>query len=249
MRSARKRSCRARRRCDPCAASQRPPAAELQCAPARFDKRGRVWYDHRTMAALPEKRFYTPEEYLALDRAAACKSEYHAGEIFAMAGGSDSHDTIIVNLTVSLGTQVRGGPCRLSTADMRVHIPGADRYTYPDLTVVCGERQFADGRRDVLLNPTLVVEVLSPTTEAYNRGEKAQAYRQLPSLQEHLLIAQDRPHVEQYTRQPDGRWLLSEADDLAAVLHLASIGCDLALADVYEGVRFEPTAPPDTGSR
>ena len=193
------------------------------------------------MSALP-KAVYTPEEYLALDREAEFKSEYHAGEIFAMAGASENHDTITVNVTVSLGSQVRGGPCRLSTADMRVHLPEADRYTYPDVTVVCGERQFADGRRDVLLNPTLVVEVLSPSTEAYNRGDKAKAYRQLASLQEYLLIAQDRPHVELYTRQADGRWLLSEADQLEAVVHLASIRCDLTLADVYEGVSFEPAA-------
>src|SRR5438094_8853924 len=101
-----------------------------------------------------------------------------------MAGASENHDTITVNVTVSLGSQVRGGPCRLSTADMRVHLLEADRYTYPDVTVVCGERQFADGRRDVLLNPTLIVEVLSPTTEAYDRGEKAAAYRRRESLQE-----------------------------------------------------------------
>src|SRR5439155_1172548 len=191
------------------------------------------------MSVLP-KAVYTSEEYLAVDREAEFKSEYHAGEIFAMAGASENHDTITVNVTVLLGSQVRGGPCRLSTADMRVRIPAADRYAYPDVTVVCGERQFADGRRDVLLNPTLVVEVLSPSTEAYNRGEKAAAYRQLASLQEYLLIAQDRPHVEQYTRQPDGRWLLSETDDMAAAVHLPSIGCDLALADLYDGVTFGP---------
>jgi Uma2 family endonuclease len=149
---------------------------------------------------------------------------------------------ITVNVTVSLGSQVRGGPCRLSMADMRVHLPAADRYTYPDVTVVCGERQFADDRRDVLLNPTLVVEVLSPTTEADNRGDMAKAYRQLAWLQEYVLIAPDRPHLEQYTRQADGRWLLSEADQLAVVVHLASIRCALTLADVYEGVSFAPAA-------
>jgi Uma2 family endonuclease len=200
------------------------------------------------MAALPQS-YYTPEEYLALDRAAEFKSEYHAGEIFAMAGGTEPHDTCIVNVTISLGSQLRGGPCRLFSADMRVHIPVADRYTYPDVTVVCGERQFADGRRDILLNPTLVVEVLSPSTEAHNRGDKAQAYRQLASLQEYLLIAQDRPHVEQYTRQPDGRWLLSEADQLDAAIRLSSLGCDLKLADVYADVSFEPPARPNAAPR
>jgi Uma2 family endonuclease len=193
------------------------------------------------MSALP-KAVYTPEEYLALDREAEFKSEYHAGEIFAMAGASENHDMIAVNVLADLRARLRGGPCRPFSADMRVQIPEAARYTYPDVTVVCGERQFADGRRDVLLNPTLVVEVLSPSTEAYNRGDKAQAYRQLASLQEYLLIAPDRPHVEQYTRQADGRWLLSEAHQLAAVVRLASIRCDLSLADVYEGVSFEPAA-------
>jgi Uma2 family endonuclease len=188
------------------------------------------------MAALPNAA-YSPEEYLALDRAAEFKSEYHAGEILAMAGASENHDTIAVNVLTELRSRLKGGPCRPFSSDMRVHIPAADRYTYPDVTVVCGERQFADGRRDVLLNPTLVVEVLSRTTEAYNRGEKAAAYRRLPSLEEYLLIAQDRPHVEQYTRQPDGRWLLSEAEGLQAIVHLPSIGAGLALSEVYGVLR------------
>jgi Uma2 family endonuclease len=189
------------------------------------------------MAALP-KTVYTPEEYLALDRAAEFRSEYHAGEIFAMAGASEEHNIISLNVATELHVQLRGGPCRPFSADMRVSVGKADLYAYPDVAVVCGERQFADKRRDVLLNPTLIVEVLSPTTEEYDRGGKFEGYQHLESLQEYLLIAQDRVRVEQYTRQADGQWLLAEADDLAAVLHLSSIGCDLALADVYDGVTF-----------
>src|SRR5205085_5736773 len=119
------------------------------------------------MAALP-KTFYTPEEYLALDRAAEFKSEYHAGEIFAMAGASEEHNVISLNVATEFRIRLRGGPCRPFSADMRVSLGEAELYAYPDVVVVCGERQFGDGRRDVLLNPTLIVEVLSPTTEAYD---------------------------------------------------------------------------------
>jgi len=196
------------------------------------------------MTALPKKR-YTPEEYLAIDRQAPFKSEYHAGEIFAMAGASEEHNIITVNLTVALGSQLRGGPCRPFAADMRVRVGPADLYAYPDVVVVCGERRYADEQRDVLLNPTVIIEVLSPGTEDYDRGDKFTGYRYLDSLQEYLLVAQDRPHVEHYTRQPDGRWLLSEAAHLEAVIHLPSLAADLALSEVYADVNFEAGAEAD----
>jgi Uma2 family endonuclease len=189
------------------------------------------------MTALPKIR-YTPEEYLAIDRQAPFKSEYRAGEIFAMAGASEEHNIITVNVTVTLGSQLRGGPCRPFAADMRVRVGPADLYAYPDVVVVCGERRFADEQRDVLLNPTVIIEVLSPSTEDYDRGDKFTGYRHLASLQEYLLVAQDRPHVEQYTRQPDGRWLRSEAAHLEAVIHLSSLAADLALSEVYADVNF-----------
>ena len=196
------------------------------------------------MTALPKKR-YTPEEYLAIDRQAPFKSEYHAGEIFAMAGASEEHNIITVNLTVALGSQLRGGSCRPFAADMRVRVGPADLYAYPDVVVVCGERRYADEQRDVLLNPTVIIEVLSPGTEDYDRGDKFTGYRYLDSLQEYLLVAQDRPHVEHYTRQPDGRWLLSEAAHLEAVIHLPSLAADLALSEVYADVNFEAGAEAD----
>jgi Uma2 family endonuclease len=196
------------------------------------------------MPALPKIR-YTPEEYLAIDRQAPFKSEYHAGEIFAMAGASEEHNIITINLTVALASQLRGGPCRPFAADMRVRVGPADLYAYPDVVVVCGERRFADEQRDVLLNPSVIVEVLSPGTEGYDRGDKFAGYQHLESLQEYLLVAQDRPHVEQYTRQADGRWLLSEATHLEAVIHLSSLGADLALSEVYADVNFEAEADAD----
>jgi Uma2 family endonuclease len=200
------------------------------------------------MAALP-KASYTPEEYLALDRAAECKSEYHAGEIFAMAGASEAHNIITGNTLTELHAQLKGRAARLFSSEMRVHISEAGWYVYPDASVVCGERRFADDRRDVLLNPVLIVEVVSPATEFWDRGSKFEAYRRLPSLEQYLLVDQNRLHVERYTRRPEGGWLLADARGLAAVLHLSSIGCDLALADVYDGVSFEPAArvPPPAG--
>jgi Uma2 family endonuclease len=200
------------------------------------------------MSALP-KPLYSPKEYLELDRAAEFKSEYVAGEIFAMAGASEEHIIITDNLTIALGTRLRGGSCRPFSSDMRVSLGLSEMYVYPDIVVVCGERPYADDRRDVLVNPTLIVEVLSSTTEAFDRGDKSAAYRQLASLKEYVLIAQDRPHVELYSRQPAGRWLLSEVDGLEAAIQLQSVGCNLPLAEIYDGVSFaaRAAAKPDQG--
>jgi Uma2 family endonuclease len=188
------------------------------------------------------KSLYTPEEYLELDRAAEFKSEYVAGEICAMAGASEEHNVITVNAAAELRKRLRGGPCRPFSGDMRVSIGAADMYVYPDVLVVCGERQYTGDRRDTLLNPSVIIDVLSPTTEAFDRGDKFAGYRRLDSLKEYVLIAQDRPHVELYTRQPDGRWLLSEVDGLLEALELSSLKCGLPLAEIYDGVDFEAAA-------
>lgn len=196
------------------------------------------------MSAAPRLR-YTPEEYLAIDRAAECKSEYVAGEIFRVptaggwAGGSENHNTITFNLSGLLHSQLRGGPCRGFAGDMRVSAGEGELYVYPDILVVCGERRFMDERRDILINPTVIMEVLSSTTEAFDRGEKFEGYRRLKSLQDYLLVAQDRPHVEQYARQPDDRWLLSEAGGTGTDIALPSIGCVLRLSEIYDGVDFD----------
>lgn len=189
------------------------------------------------MSGAPKIR-YTPEEYLALERLAPFRSEYHAGEIFAMAGASPEHNIITVNLTVMLALQLRGGPCRPFATDIKVRVGPAEMYAYPDVLVVCGERRYADEQRDVLLNPSVIIEVLSSTTEAYDRGDKFAGYRHLESLQEYVLVAQDRPRVEQYTRQPDGLWLLTEAEGLEAMVHLPSIDAGLALSEAYADVEF-----------
>jgi len=182
------------------------------------------------------KQRYTPEEYLARERQAECKSEYYAGEIFAMAGASRWHNLIVANVIGELRSQLKGRLCTTYPSDMRLKISPTGLYAYPDATVVCGEAQFEDTQQDTLLNPTLIVEVLSESTEAYDRGGKFAHYRKLTSLQEYMLMAQTKPYIEHYVRQPDNRWLLSEADGLHATLHLPSIDCHLALAEVYDKI-------------
>lgn len=191
---------------------------------------------------LPQRKPYlTPAEYLAMERQSETKSDYWDGEVYALAGTSRNHNLIVTNITISLGTQVKGRPCEVYPGDMRVKAAHA-AYTYPDVVVVRGRPEFEDRERDTLLNPTVLIEVLSPSTEAYDRGAKFEAYRSLPSLADYLLVAQDRAAVEHYTRQADDRWLLTAYTGLDAVVRIESIGCELRLADLYDKVEFSPTA-------
>jgi Uma2 family endonuclease len=189
------------------------------------------------MTSQPKTRV-TPEEYLELERAAPYRSEYYRGEICAMSGASREHNLIVANVHAALHRQLRRRPCEVYPSDMRVKVSPTGLYTYPDVVVVCGKPQFEDAELDTLLNPTLLVEVLSESTEAYDRGAKFEQYRTLASLADYLLIAQDRCHVEHFARQPDGRWLLAEASSLEATLRLASVDCELPLAEVYEKLPF-----------
>ena len=189
------------------------------------------------------KTFLTPEQYLEIEREAECKSEYFRGEMFAMAGAGEVHNQLVTNLVIGLGSQLRSRPCRVYSNDMRVRVSATGLYTYPDVVVVCGERRFLDERRDTLLNPSLLVEVLSPTTEAYDRGRKFEDYRSIESLREYLLVAFDHVQAELYTRQPDGRWLLTSAGRLEDSLDLQSVDCRLALVDLYEKTDL-PASPP-----
>ncbi len=184
------------------------------------------------------KTFITPEEYLAIERKAEYKSEYFNGEMFAMAGASERHVLIVTNVVAELRGQLRRRPCTVYSTDLRVRVSPTGLYTYPDVVVVCGQPQFADDQRDTLLNPTLIVEVLSESTKDYDRGGKFEHYRSLASLNEYVLIAQDKHHVEHFVRQPDNRWLLSETNRLEDTIHLSSIDCDLALAEVYDKVEL-----------
>jgi Uma2 family endonuclease len=180
---------------------------------------------------------YTPEQYLALERQAEYKSEYVNGMIIALAGASRAHGLIVFNLARELGPQLIGRQCEAYVSDMRVKISATGLYTYPDLVAVCGEALFDDEHTDTLLNPTVIVEVLSLSTEAYDRGEKFAHYRRIESLQEYVLVSQDKVRIESYVRQ-GSQWILSEASDLEETVRLESIGCDLVLRSVYDKVQF-----------
>ena len=182
------------------------------------------------------KTLLTPAEYLAIERSAEYKSEYYAGEMFAMVGASREHNIIVTNLVRRMAEQLDARPCEMYPNDMRVRIPATGLYTYPDVVVVSDEPQFEDDHVDTLLNPVLIIEVLSPSTEAYDRGKKFEHYQQIPSLVEYLLVAQEPYRVEQFTRQGAAQWLYSATQRPEDVVSLNSIGCTLTLADVYAKV-------------
>ncbi|HXR76984.1 MAG TPA: Uma2 family endonuclease [Bryobacteraceae bacterium] len=182
--------------------------------------------------------FLTPEEYLEHERKAEYKSEYLRGEVFAMAGASPLHALIITNLVREFSQALRSRNCNVYSSDLRVRVRPTGLFTYPDVVVVCGAAEFADDQDDTLTNPTLIVEVLSESTQNYDRGQKFQHYRTLPSLREYLTVGQDAVHIEQWTRQPDGRWLLTESSDPAAELVFDSIGVRIGIATLYEKVEL-----------
>jgi Uma2 family endonuclease len=183
------------------------------------------------MASLPDT-LLTEEQYLALERTAETKSEFHDGRMFAMAGGSPNHSLLANNIGAILRGQVPTG-CRTFNSDLRVKVAPTGLYTYPDCTVICGDLQFAGDQRDVVLNPLLIVEVLSPSTEGYDRGKKFESYRTIESLKEYLLIHQDRRHVEHYSKRDDGSWLLREYSGTEPTLAIPRLNTHILLADLY----------------
>jgi len=190
--------------------------------------------------ALQPKPELSFEEWLEGERASLeGRSEYVGGEVVAMTGASAEHNVIVTNLIGELHSQMKGCPCQVYANDMKVRIESADAAKYPDLVALCGEQVFQDGRRDVLLNPGLIVEVLSDSTEAYDRGDKFALYRQIPSLTEYLLVSQHRVQVDLYTRGAEGRWFLRAFDALTDNVPLTSVDCTLALAEVYDKVDVE----------
>jgi Uma2 family endonuclease len=206
------------------------------------------------VASLARQRL-TEAEYLEIERAAETKSEFFNGEMFGMAGARMPHILITANVAGELRDQLRGRPCLVLPADMRVKVSDTGLYTYPDVVVVCDEPQVEDAELDTLLNPTLIVEVLSRSTEAYDRGDKFAHYRRLESLKEYVLIAQDRPRIERFVRQGESQeWVLTEVSDPQGRVTLASIGCELALAEVYDKVPLPAENPlrqetPQDGAR
>lgn len=189
------------------------------------------------MSALP-KPGYNSDEYLALEESAEYRSQFYNGEIFAMAGASRKHNVIAMNVASNLHYQLRNRPCEIYRNDMRVKV-SENLYAYPDIVIVCGEPQIEQNRGENLLNPIVLIEVLSPSTEKFDRGGKAQLYRLMPSLKEYILISQNKPYIEHFVRQENGGWLLTEMSEvLSDVLQLSTISCELNLSDIYAKIDF-----------
>ncbi|MCC6342977.1 MAG: Uma2 family endonuclease [Bryobacterales bacterium] len=182
--------------------------------------------------------YLTPEQYLEIERKAETKSEYLRGAMYAMAGGSFAHNVILGNLVFAVKGAVKGKPCSVHFSDLRLCVSSSGLYTYPDAMIVCGPPQFADNRNDTVTNPIIIFEILSPSSEAYDRGVKFSHYRGLESLEEYILISQSEPRIERFHRLPGNRWILSESAGLEAAMELESIPCRLTLAEIYDKVEF-----------
>jgi Uma2 family endonuclease len=189
------------------------------------------------VAANPHPRI-PPEEYLELDRASEHKHEYYNGEMFAMSGGSPRHAVIAANLIREFGIAVETKGCLVATSDLRVRAAPSGLYTYPDLTVYCGDLRFAEGTNDTIVNPALLVEVLLPSSESHDRGLKWEQYRQIESLRDYVLVSQDRPRVEGYARQTQG-WLFTEFIGSDARCRFPGLGCEIDARQIYRGIQFD----------
>ena len=192
------------------------------------------------MSALPQQPYYmSVKNYLAFDRESDIKHEYADQKIYAMAGASENHNLICTSTTFSLYGQTRNRPCKIYQSDMRVQAANAESYRYPDITIVCGEAQFFDAELDTLVNPTVLIEVLSKSSSERDHITKAWEYRQITSLQDYLIIAPDKAQIEWYHRQKDNTWLISSIVGLTETIYLDAIDCTLALEDIYEKIDFD----------
>lgn len=185
------------------------------------------------------KKTYTPEEYIEIEVNSEERHEYINGEIVPMTGGTPNHNQLLLNLSGALNFALKRQPYRAFVAEQRLWIPKKRIYTYPDVMVVQGELQFQSGRRDTIINPVLIAEVLSASTRSYDKDEKFAAYRTIPSFQEYLLIDQYTMHVEQYFKSDRNRWTFSEYDDASETVSLSSVSLQITLADIYDKVEFE----------
>lgn len=193
------------------------------------------------MTAVPQTNSMTLEEYFRLEEQSEIRHEYYRSEVFAMAGASREHNRIAIDLLTALNISLQGGPCEVFDSDMRVKVSETGLYTYPDISVTCGDSQFDENAPlDTLLNPIVLVEVLSESTEAYDRGGKAQQYRQISSLREYVLVSQNEPRIEVQRWQDDGPWTISDYAGVDAILELPSLDCAIPFAEIYRRVDFEP---------
>jgi Uma2 family endonuclease len=188
----------------------------------------------------PKYNFVEQEDYLALERSSSVKHEYYRGEVFAMSGASNEHNDIAYNINRVVAPFLHKKECKIYGSDFRVHIPENTLYTYPDFTIVCGKTETSDKYTDNLTNPTVIIEILSPSTKDYDRGSKFMLYRSIKTLNEYITIDSINISVEIYTRQDSNHWLLSEFKQLTDTFVISTIGLTLSLAEVYEDVKIEP---------
>ncbi len=182
-------------------------------------------------------RLYTLEEYMEMEEHSLEKHEFIDGAIYAMSGSTPKHAAITANAIVAIGSQLKKGSCRVYSGDLKIATDMRGHFCYPDAVIVCGKPRFHDKFQDVLLNPTVIIEVLSPSTEGYDRGEKFKRYRRIGSLTDYLLISQNQPLVEHFSKQAEG-WVMQDADKLGGKIKLKTLKMTLALADLYDGIEF-----------
>ena len=194
--------------------------------------------------ALQRQPFVTPDEYLALERTSDERHEYFEGQIFAMAGASGRHNLICTSLIAAAVPRLRPHGCKVFGSDMKVLVPTTGLFTYPDTSIVCGEVEYRGPTQDVLLNPCVLIEVLSKSTETRDRGWKFQNYWILPSLVDYVLVSQEKPLIEHYVRRPEGNWMFEFVDGLEATLQLAAVDCQIPLREIYLDVQFGPEEEP-----
>ncbi len=190
----------------------------------------------------PETRCYTIHEYLALEEAADVKHEFDNGAVIAMSSGTFQHSQITVNLTSELRTRLKGSPCQTLESNMRLRVKNAGKYVYPDITVICNKPVFDsdDLKQTTITNPTVIIEVLSQSTERYDRGKKFDAYRELPTLREYVLISQDEPRVDIYQRRDDGQWVFKWFQGMEQSAEFESLGISIPMHEIYLNVEFQP---------
>jgi Uma2 family endonuclease len=191
-------------------------------------------------AASAETRLYSPEEYLEMEVLSEERHEYRDGEIVLMTGAMPNHNRITRNLCASMTLSLRGQSCEVFVADQRVWIPKKRLHTYPDVMVIDGKLQLQKGRKDTVMNPLLIVEVLSNSTADYDRGDKFTAYRSIPSFQEYLLVSQYGQQIEHYVKRSEKKWDFQSYDETDAVVRLETVGVEMAIADIYDKVEFKP---------
>lgn len=191
------------------------------------------------MSAVPAPRFMTVGEYLAMEDASSEKHEFIGGQVYAMAGASFAHNQVVSNAFVDIGSFLKDKPCRIYGSDLKVHVKTVSDFVYPDLTIICDKAQFPENRKDIVTNPSIIIEVLSPQTEDHDYGKKFMLYRQIPSLQEYVLVSSMEPIIEKFTRDSSGAWVLTEYKNMETTIRLETIGYQTTLAEIYREVAFE----------